>query len=418
MTHTRRTTCRGCGGRRLPAFLDLGMQPLANALPASPEEFASEARYPLVVHFCEDCSLVQIVDVIAPEVLFGHYLYMTGMSSTMDEHHRGYAKAVAAAIRPGAGDLVVDIASNDGSLLLRVKEHGVRTLGVEPARNLAEVARGRGVETVARFFDLEAAHALRAERGPAACVLANNVFAHVDDPGAFVRGMAHLAGEHGWVVIEVPYLGKLLERFEYDTVYHEHLSYFSVAALAHLCARAGVRIERIDDVAVHGGSLRLWGRACDGDVVHGPGVVGRIETERAAGMLSLGRYLRFAKDVAAHRDRLRALLTTLRSRGSRIAAYGAPAKGNTLLNYCGIGRETIEFAVDRNPLKIGRYLPGTHIPVYAPEEILARRPDHVLILPWNLADEIVALQAEYARRGGRFVVPIPEPAVLGTGSAT
>ncbi len=416
MIHVRRTTCRACDSAALERFLDLGLQPLANAFPAAAAEFAGEARYPLEVWFCRDCALAQLVDVIDPVVLFGHYLYMTGMSSTMDVHNVGYARAIVDAGGLGPDDLVVEVASNDGSLLLRLAELGVRTLGVEPAANLAEVARGRGVETLTRFFDKDAARTLVAERGHAACVVGNNVFAHVDDPRGFLAGMALVAGEKGRVVFEVPYLGHLLDRFEYDTVYHEHLSYFSVTALAGLCTKAGVRIDRIEDVAVHGGSLRVWGRRAGAapihETVHAPEVERRVAEEEKAGLAGPARFHAFAADVAEHRRRLRSFLSGLKARGARIAAYGAPAKGNTLLNYCGIGPETIEFVVDRNPLKAGRFTPGTHLPVLFPEAILEKQPDYVLILPWNIAPEIVELQAEYVRRGGRFIVPIPEPAVL------
>jgi hypothetical protein len=232
--------------------------------------------------------------------------------------------------------------------------------------------------------------------------------------------MALVAGERGRVVVEAPSLEHLLARFEYDTVYHEHLSYFSVTALAHLWAAAGVAIERIDDVAVHGGSLRVWGRpvrAGAGPPRHADAVERRVAAEKAAGLAGPARFRAFAAEVASHRERLRALLSRLRSEGARIAAYGAPAKGNTLLNYCGIGTETIEFTVDRNPLKVGRYLPGTHVPVLPVEAVLERQPDVLVILPWNIADEVVALQAEYARRGGRFLVPVPEPRVLLPGRA-
>ncbi len=417
MTHRRSTTCRGCDSPALEPFLDLGLQPLANALPASDREFADEARYPLVVNLCRDCSLVQLVDVIDPVVLFGHYLYMTGMSKAMDAHFAGYAQAVVDEVRPRADQQVVEVASNDGSLLLHLQKMGVRTLGVEPATNLAELARERGVPTVNRFFDRQSAREIAAEHGHAACVIANNVFAHVDDPRGFLAGMAEVAGEGGTVVVEAPWLGHLLDRFEYDTVYHEHLSYFSVTALAHMYAAAGVRIERIDDVPVHGGSLRIWGRPAKGRIEHAASVRARVEEERAARFTDPARYHEFARDVAQHRVRLRELLHGLRAEGRTIAAYGAPAKGNTLLNYCGIGRETLDFVVDRNPLKVGRYTPGTHLPVLPVEAVLERRPDYLLILPWNLADEIVGQQAEYARRGGRFIVPIPEPAVMGGGSA-
>lgn len=412
MIHRRRPDCRGCESPDLDAVLDLGSQPLANALPGSPEELAAEQRFPLEVFHCPRCGLIQLVDVISPEILFGHYLYLTGMSQTMAVHHEEHAATVVAELALGPDDLVVDVASNDGSLLLEYQRLGTRTLGVEPAENVAAVARERGVDTVSVFFDPAAAAALVSEHGHAAAVFANNVLAHVDDPRGFLEGLATVAGDEGTVVVEAPYVRHLLERFEYDTVYHEHLSYFSLTALAHLYAGAGLRIVRAEERPIHGGTLRIWARRDPEGIGHDPALGSWMEQERAQGMLDTPRLLEFARRVGDHRTAFRELLLRLHGEGCSIAAYGAPAKGSTLLNYCDIGSDVISFAVDKNPLKVGRYLPGVHIPILDVDELLKRQPDFVVILPWNIEAEIRAQESEYARRGGRFIVPIPAPTIL------
>ena len=392
-------------------FLSMGPTPLANAFLRSPDEFAGEARYPLDVTFCETCSLVQILDVIDPEVLFRDYIYVTGTSDTMAAHNTAYANALVDSLRLTANDLVVEAGSNDGSLLACFRGHGVRTLGVEPAGNIAALARERGIETLSRFFDAHTAQQARASHGPARAVLANNVLAHVDDPAGFLRGCRSLLAADGLVVIEVPYLGELLARLEYDTIYHEHLSYFSIAALLRVFEAAGLAVVRIDRVPVHGGSLRVYGAAGEERVTHADDVRAAA-AEQAAGLLNFPHYRRFAGEVASHRRRLCALLEKLKAQGKTIAGYGAPAKGNTLLNYCGIGTDLVPYTVDKNPLKVGRFTPGMHLPVLSVSTLAERQPDYVLILAWNFAEEIVAQQQAYRERGGRFIVPLPEPRVV------
>ncbi len=410
--HRRRSTCRGCGGARLRRFLELGPTPLANAFLRSPEEFATEARFPLDVYFCETCALVQLLDVIDPEVLFREYIYVTGTSRTVAAHQRNYARTVADLLQLAPGDLVVEAASNDGSLLRCFQPYGVRTLGIEPARNIAAMARGAGVETLECFFGTATAHAVRASHGPARAVLGNNVLAHVDDTQDFLRGAASLIAPDGLVITEVPYLRDFLDRLEYDTVYHEHLCYFSVTALMRLCEEVGLRIARVDRFPIHGGSIRMYAGRVERQGDHSPEVRALAAEEREAGLATLSRYQRFARDVAANRERLRALLAELVAEGKSVAGYGAPAKGNTLLNYCGIGPDLLPYTVDKSPLKVGRYTPGMHLPVLPVETILERQPDYVLILAWNFAGEIMAQEAEYRARGGRFIIPIPEPTIV------
>ena len=412
MVYTKRKTCRICGGDRLRLFLELGPQPPANSYPQTTDDFADEATFPLDVCFCEDCTLVQTPDVIDAEVLFRHYVYVTGTSDTMAEHNRGYAQTVTDLLKLSSDDLVVEIASNDGSLLRCFQKHGVKVLGIEPALNIAELARVAGVETVTEFFNHAAAGPIREQYGPARAVIGNNVLAHVDDTVDFLRGCGALLADDGLVVIEVPYLGELLERFEYDTIYHEHLCYFSVMALVAVCDAVGLSIVRMDDFPVHGGSVRMYAGRPEHYGGHNQGVLDRVTRERELGLDKFARYERFAEDVVAHRSALVALLTSLRKEGKSLAAYGAPAKGNTLLNYCGIDTSVIEFTVDKNPLKVGSFTPGMHLPVLETGELLARQPDYVVILAWNFAEEIMRQQSEYQSRGGRFIIPIPKPSVV------
>lgn len=392
-------------------FLSLGEMPLANSFLADPSEFESEQRFPLEVYFCEDCTLVQLLDVIDPEVLFSNYVYVSGTSETTRAHYRRYAEAVVELLSLGPADLVVEVASNDGSLLEEFQRRGVRVLGVEPARNIAEQANRNGIPTVDRFFNSALALELRQKNGAARAVLANNVLAHVDDPVDFLAGCRELIDGDGLVIVEVPHLKELILNLEYDTIYHEHLCYFSAAALLRLAEAAGLTIVRMDRVPVHGGSLRIYaGRAGRGRQ-RGADALELAREERQLGLDDYARYERFAGEVARNRRRLLDLLESLRAQGRTLAGYGAPAKGNTLLNYCGIDTRLLPFTVDRNPWKVGRYTPGMHIPVLPVAALEQRRPDYTLILPWNIAGEIIAQQAGYRRAGGRFILPIPEPRI-------
>ena len=403
------TQCLSCTSKSLEKVLDLGTTPLANRF-IRPEDLGqAEPRFELAWLFCSDCGLVQLSELVDPEILFAHYLYMTGWSSTMKAHHERLARHHVQLGALNASSLVVDIASNDGSLLREFQQHGVQVLGVEPARNLAEVAREQGVETVSVFFDAEQARSLREERGAAACACANNVFAHVPAPGSFVEGMRILTEPEGFVSVEVPYLVPLLDKLEYDTVYHEHMSYFSIRALAHLFERAGLAIFDLQHVAVHGGTVRVLARAGSG---HADCVRDALDEERARGLEDVSTYLAFAERVAENKRALRRTLEDLRSAGKRVAAYGAPAKGNTLLNTCAIGTDLVEYTVDKNPLKVGTLTPGMHLPVKEHSFLAEDQPDVALILPWNLRDEIVEQEAAFRAKGGQFLVPIPEPQLL------
>jgi len=378
----------------------------------SASEFADEKFYPLDVYLCENCSLVQLLDVIDPDVLFRDYIYVTGTSDTMAAHNREYARGVSELLGLKKSDLVVEVASNDGSLLRCFEPYGVRAVGVEPAHNLAEAANKSGIETVNAFFNSETSGVVRNTYGPARAVIANNVLAHVDETRDFLAGCAALVDKGGLVIAEAPYVRDLLDRLEYDTVYHEHLCYFSVGALMALAEASGLSIVRIDRVPVHGGSLRMYAARREDQPEHAESVVAMAAEERELGLAALDRYRELAVAVKSNRRSLVYLLEGLRNSGCSIAGYGAPAKGNTLLNYCRIDTRLVPYTVDKNPRKVGLYTPGMHIPVLPVETLLERQPDYVLLLAWNFAGEIIAQQEEYRRRGGKFIVPIPEPKVL------
>lgn len=410
--HKKRKECRICRSTNLIKFLELGETPLANSFLKSKDEFQSELSFPLDVYFCQQCSLVQLLDVIHPEVLFRNYIYVTGTSETIARHNQEYSRTVVNTLKMDSHDLVIEIASNDGSLLTCFKELGVKTLGIEPAINIAEIARSRGIETVTEFFNHQTARNIKATYGTAKAVIANNVLAHVDETRDFMSGCKELISPEGMVIIEVPYLRDFLERLEYDTVYHEHLCYFSVTTLMRLCESVGLSLVKIEHKPVHGGSLRMYAGHQEYYPKHGEAVLKMVAEERQAGLTNIDRYHKFARDVQHTKTLLLQLLDELKSQGKSIAGYGAPAKGNTLLNYCGISTQYLDFTVDKNPMKVGLFTPGTHIPVLPVSELLERQPDYVLILAWNFAEEIMRQQQEYQARGGKFIIPIPTPTVV------
>ncbi len=407
----KRTTCRACGSTRVPMFLDLGEVPLANAYLTQRQLAEPELRFPLEVCFCEECSLVQLLHVVDPRILFSNYLYRTGTNKTIAAHNAGLADAVVKELGLNKESLVVEVASNDGSLLSCFRERGTRTLGIEPARNIAIIAREAGIETLNEFFTPALASEVVKSHGPARAVLANNVLAHVDATVEFLAGCKRLIGPDGCVVIEAPYLMEMLERLEYDTVYHEHLCYFSVTALMRMFAEAGLALERVDRVEIHGGSLRLWGRHMDARG-HGVQVQRMSAEERQQGLAKLSTYTAFAARVKENREQLRGLLRKLQGEGKRVAGYGAPAKGNTLLCYCGIDSTWLPWTADRSPLKIGLHTPGSHIPIVPTDKISQEPPDYLLILAWNFAPEIMRDFGDWHAKGGRFILPIPEPKVV------
>ncbi|TMD69930.1 MAG: class I SAM-dependent methyltransferase [Chloroflexi bacterium] len=400
------TACRSCGATQLEKVLSLGRTPLANALLRAEDLELPEPTFPLELVFCPACALVQITETVPPEQLFSHYLYLSSFSDTMVKHSEELAARLVRERRLDRDSLVIEVASNDGYLLQFYKQAGVPVLGIEPAANVAEVAELKGIPTLVRFFGRELAAELRSGGRRADVIHANNVLAHVADLNGFVAGLALTLKDGGVAVIEAPHVKPMIERLEFDTIYHEHLCYYSLTALQPLFKRHGLEIVDVFEIPLHGGSLQvhasLGGSPSDR-------VVRLLQDEREAGVGELEFYRDFGDKVLRLRKSLVATLEDLKSSGSRIAAYGASAKGATLLNYCHIGRETIEFVADRSTVKQGLYTPGAHLPIKSPESLLTERPDHVLLLTWNFADEILQQQAAYREQGGKFIIPVPEP---------
>jgi SAM-dependent methyltransferase len=406
---SRLTACRICGadGAGLHSVLDLGETPLANRL-LRPEQLPhEEPRYPLELVVCPRCSLLQITETVPPEVLFREYLYCSSFSDTMLQHSRTLVECLVAERQLGSSHLVMEAASNDGYLLQYYTRQNVRVCGIEPARNIARAARSRGIPTIDEFFGSSLAERLRAEGQRADVFHANNVLAHVADTNDFVRAIQLVLAPNGIAVIEAPYARDMIDHCEFDTIYHEHLCYFSLTALDRLFSQNGLCIFAVERLPIHGGSLRVFAGHADA-VSRGATVQVLLDEEQAWGVNDPDCYGDFRRQVEALKTELCERLQALKKQGARIAAYGASAKGSTLLNYLGIGRDTLEFVVDRSTVKQGHYTPGSHLPIHAPEKLLEEMPDQVLLLTWNFADEIVRQQQEYRRRGGRFLIPIPE----------
>jgi hypothetical protein len=407
-----KSSCRSCGAAPLSPVLSLGSTPLANALLREEDLERPELRYPLELVFCPTCALVQITETVPPEQLFRQYLYFSSFSETMLAHARQLTAKLVTDLQLASSSMAMEIASNDGYLLQYYKQAGVPVLGIEPAENVARVAVERGIPTVAEFFGVELARKLVSDGQRADVLHANNVLAHVADLVGFVDGIREILAPDGVAVIEFPYLRDMIDGCEFDTIYHEHLCYFSLAAIRHLFERRGLRILDVERLALHGGSLLLQVVRAESGRVSTPAVATMLDEERKIGMDTVAFYEGFARRVLEIKQRLLSLLQQLKADGGRIAAYGAAAKGSTLLNTFGVGRETLDFVVDRNVHKQGLYMPGVRLPIVAPERLTEQMPSHTLLLTWNFAEEILRQQAEYRRRGGKFIVPIPDVKVV------
>lgn len=392
-------------------MLSLGITPLANALLTESQLSEPEPTYPLDLVFCNECALVQITETIPPQRLFSEYLYFSSFSDQAVEHARRLADRVAVARGLDESSLVIEIASNDGYLLQHYTRRGIPVLGVEPAHNVAAVAVARGIRTVNEFFGPQLAETLVSEGQRADVIHSHNVLAHVPDLHGFVSGLRRLLRPSGVAIVEVPWVRELVRNVEFDTIYHEHLCYFSLSAAVRLFEREGLLVTDVEVIPIHGGSLRLW-IAHASDAIQEPRVHEMLERERSEGLTDFRYFADFAERVRTLTADLRKLLTGLKQAGHSIAGYGASAKGSTLLNYAGIGQDTLEFIVDRSTVKQGRYAPGTHLPIRPTEALLTAMPAYVLLLTWNFAQEILEQQAEYRRRGGKFIIPLPVPSVV------
>ena len=409
LSHTI-TACRSCGSVHLVEILDLGTTPLADRLVAPGKADEPELTFPLKVAVCQDCSLVQITETVAPEILFADaYPYYSSFSPALLKHSRENVLARIAERDLGEDSLVIELASNDGYLLKNYVEHGIDVLGIDPADGPADAARKVGVPTMCDFFTLDLAKQLAAEGKSADIIHGNNVLAHVADTNGFVAGIATLLKPNGVAVIEAPYLKPLIEHVEFDTIYHEHLLYLSVTALDHLFRRHGLYLNHIEHLSIHGGSLRLFVEPFENQK---ESVKAALADEKNIGMTGTAYFEDFSARVNRLRTDLVDMVTKLKSEGASIAAYGAAAKGATMLNYCGLSSKELDFVVDRNVHKQGQMMPGAQLLVREPEALVTEQPDYVVMLAWNFADEILQQQSEYREKGGKFIIPVPSPRIV------
>jgi SAM-dependent methyltransferase len=404
--------CRFCSSS-LTEFVDLGMSPLCESYLTSDQLNSMERFYPLNAYVCRDCLLVQLQEYVAPEDIFSEYAYFSAYSDTWVDHARHYVEMMTERLGLGSASQVIEVGSNDGYLLQFFVERQVPVLGIDPAANVAKAAEQRGVPTLVNFFGVETARGLTEAGTLADLVVGNNVLAQVANLNSFVEGIRIILKPSGVCTIEFPHLLKTMAGNQFDQIYHEHFSYFTALTVDKIFAAHGMRIFDVEELSTHGGSLRIY--ACHaGDATHSssPAVAELVRREREAGLDRLETYADFADRVRATKRKLLSFLIEAKSFSKSLAGYGAPGKGNTLLNYCGIRTDFLDYTVDRNPYKQGKYLPGTHIPIFPPEKIAETKPDYVLILPWNLKDEITNQLAYIRSWGGKFLVPIPEVSVL------
>jgi 2-polyprenyl-3-methyl-5-hydroxy-6-metoxy-1,4-benzoquinol methylase len=408
-----RFTCRFCAAPLRTTLVDLGMSPLCQTHITEEQLHEMEPFYPLHAYVCDACWLVQLQQFVSPQSIFSEYAYFSSYSTSWVEHARRYAHMAIDRFKLGRQNKVMEIASNDGYLLQHFVAAGVPVLGIEPAANVAKVAVDKGVPTTVRFFGRESAAAIAGEHGKPDLLLGNNVLAHVPDLNDFVAGMKMLLAPGGVITMEFPHLQRLMAENQFDTIYHEHFSYFSFVAVERVFAHHGLTMFDVEELGTHGGSLRIFARHAENAALPvGERVTALRQREIDDGFQTLERYRGFDEQVKRTKRKLLAFLIEARQQGKKVVGYGAPGKGNTLLNYCGIRTDFLDFTVDANPYKQGKYTPGTRIPILAPEAIRQAQPDYVLILPWNLKDEISSAASYIREWGGKFVVPIPEVSVF------
>jgi SAM-dependent methyltransferase len=406
--------CRHCAGDLEVSFCDLGMSPFSNAFLAAQEIDRVERFYPLHALVCGQCYLVQLPEFESPDQIFSdEYAYFSSYSDSWVAHAKTYVDDIVKRLSLGPSSQVIEIASNDGYLLQFFRPHGVPALGVEPAANVADAARARGIETLEAFFNPSTAQTLVQQGCKVDLLLGNNVLAHVPDLNGFIRAMKMVLKSTGVITLEFPHLLQLIREVQFDTIYHEHFSYLSCGTVKGIFASLGLQVFDVDRLPTHGGSLRVYAAHVENPAIKVSSKVAELEREEeAAGLRSLAAYQAFSEKVKRVKRNLLRFLIDARERGEVVVGYGAPAKGNTLLNYCGVRSDLLDYTVDRSPHKQGRFLPGTHIPIHAPDRMRETRPDYVLILPWNLRDEVVQQMSFIREWGGRFVVPIPDTTVL------
>jgi SAM-dependent methyltransferase len=404
----RRKTCRLCGGTHLTLVLELAPTPPANAFVPKEELGKTQQCFPLDVFFCEDCAHVQLLDIVDPSVLFENYVYVSGTSPSFVAHFESYAKSVLDQFKPKAGSLVVDIGSNDGTLLRFFQKAGMKVLGIDPAKNIAEQATKNGIETMAAFFNPQIAKDIRSKYGPASVITANNVFAHIDNLEGVVEGIKALLAPDGVFVFEVSYLVDVFEKTLFDTIYHEHLDYHSVKPLVPFFKRLGMELIEAQRVSSHGGSLRGIAQLKGGPHKVGASVSSAIALEEKLGLDKAQTFRQFGDNINSLKNDLNKLLKELKASGKKIVGFGAPAKATTLMYHFGIGPELIDFIAEDSPLKTNLFTPGSHIPVLPREALYQQKPDYVLMLAWNFAEPIMKSLRPYKDAGGHFIVPIPK----------
>jgi hypothetical protein len=401
-----------CGSDQLDTFVDLGATPPCERFLTADELDAPEPTYPLHPRTCRNCLLTQLPPLITPEETFTEYGYFSAYSSSWVEHAKTFVETAVARLGLAADAFVVEVASNDGYLLQHVVAKGLRCLGIEPAGNVGQAARARGVPTLSAFLSPEVGAEVRARHGAADLVVANNVYAHIPDITGFTRGLRALVADDGWVSIEVQHLLTLVEHTQYDTIYHEHFQYYTLGTAGRALASGGLTVVDVELLPTHGGSIRLWARPTEVATARSGAVTEVLAREAGAGLATPGGPAGFAEAVHRVRADLLRFLLDARADGARVVGYGAPGKGNTLLNHCGIRPDLLAYTVDRNPYKHGRYTPGTRIPIHAPERIAQDRPDYLLVLPWNLRTELAEALGYVRQWGGRLVFPIPSLEVV------
>lgn len=406
-----RTDCRLCGSTNLSLMIDLGVMPLAGGFLLK-SQVPKEQLWPLRVFYCADCSLVQVLDVIPPEKLFEQYFYLSSVTQTLSSHFVGLANVLCERFSLGPSSLVVDIGSNDGVLLRPLVKRGIRAVGVEPSKNVSSVARKAGLEVVNDYFREETAVTIRATHGPADVINASNVFAHIDNVHDVVLGILRLLKPAGTFVCEVHYVYDLLDLLQYDTIYHEHLCYYSVTALESFFDRYGMEIYAVERIPMHAGAIRIFvRRKASGNPRPEASVASLIAQEHRTGVKDGRTYARFRENTQRHRQEVADLLASLRERNKSIVGYGAPGRGTIFLNYCRIGPEILDYVVDASPLKQGKLVPGMHVPIYSPSRIMEHLPDYLLLIAWNYKKEIVSRESTYLARGGKFILPFPRPSI-------